>query len=279
MKKTVIMIIALFVLISASVQYIAAEESNTVEVYINVSDKGELVASYEKISVNDVDGDGAFTINDALYSAHEALYDGGAEKGYSSGETDYGISIFKLWGDTSGSYGYYVNHASAWSLADPIKNGDVISAFVYKDSTGWSDSYAFFDMDTINSEEGNDITLTLSVAGYDEAWNPITLPLENAVITINGEKTEFITNEKGMVTFDVDEAGAYVISAESNDMVIVPPVCILNVKASDDASIENSNIEDVKPQPGDDTNILMFVIIAVVSIFAAMYFGKRVHER
>ena len=121
--------------------------------------------------------------------------------------------------------------------------------------------------------------LTLSVAGYDEAWNPITLPLENAVITINGEKTEFITNEKGMVTFDVDEAGAYVISAESNDTVIVPPVCILNVKASDDASIENSNIEDVKPQPGDDSNMLVFVIVAVVSIFAAMYFGKRVHER
>ena len=44
-------------------------------------------------------------------------------------------------------------------------------------------------------------------------------------------------------------------------------------------SIENSNIEDVKPQPGDDANILMFVIIAIVSIFAAMYFGKRVHER
>ena len=52
----------------------------------------------EKITVADNDGDGALTINDALYAAHEKAFTGGAAAGYASVQSDWGLSLSKLWG-------------------------------------------------------------------------------------------------------------------------------------------------------------------------------------
>ena len=60
----------------------AAGES--VSVWVTVSDAaGAMVLPYACVTVTDVDSDGALTINDALYAAHEAAYPGGAAAGYS----------------------------------------------------------------------------------------------------------------------------------------------------------------------------------------------------
>ena len=71
-----------------------------------------------------------YTIDDVLSAAHEEYADDA--HGYSSGESYGYFSILKLWGDTSGAFGYYQNDNSAWSLTDKVSNGDFISAFIYK---------------------------------------------------------------------------------------------------------------------------------------------------
>ena len=84
-----------------------AAETPQAEVYVTIADgSGQLVLAQEAISVTDTDNDGVLTINDALYAAHEAKYDGGAAAGYASSVGQYGLAMDKLWGtENGGSYG------------------------------------------------------------------------------------------------------------------------------------------------------------------------------
>lgn len=272
MKKITSILIGLIIVFSTCVTVANAEELKA-EIYVNIFDKGTLAVTYEKVTVADIDNDGALTINDTLVAAHEAFYKGGAESGYASAESEFGVSIVKLWGDTSGSYGYYINNASAWSLADPVKNGDLVSAFVYTDTLGWSDSYSFFDFNKVDAKENESITLTLSVAGFDESWNSVTLPLKDAIITVNGEKTDCVTDEDGKVTISFKSNGRYVVSAVSGESIIVPPVCIIEVSETEN----NSNNEI--PQPGDTANVFVLIIIALASLITVFIIGKGLYER
>lgn len=73
-------------------------------------------------------------------------------------------------------------------LSDPVKDGDRLYAFIYTDTTAFSDMYTFFDKAAADVSENGTLELVLSGAGYDENWNPVTLPVEGAVITVNGER-------------------------------------------------------------------------------------------
>ena len=192
------------------------------EVTVTISSEGELAVCAQTIPVTDLDEDGVLTITDALAAAHVAFYPDGAE-GYATENTDYGLSMQKLWGvENGGSYGYYVNNASAFNMTDPIADGDYVAAYSYADLEGWSDTYTWFDDRVVIPGE---ITLNLSAASFDADWNPVTLPVNLARILINGEPTDFYTDEHGDVTLTA-EAGD-VISAAVEDMVIVPPVCVV----------------------------------------------------
>lgn len=227
--RTVFTTAAVIAAMSSGASVYAAED---VQVYVTISD-GSLAMANEEITVSDIDGDGALTINDALYCAHEAAYEGGAEAGYGSYEGDYGLALSKLWGiENGGSYGYYVNNTSAMSLGDTISSGDHINAFVYTDLTAWSDTYCYFDNFTVSADAGSEIALTLSAASFDENYAPVTIPVENAVITINGEKTDFITDAEGKAVITINDAGKAVISAVSDSMTLVPPVCAADISAS-----------------------------------------------
>lgn len=229
MKKAFSLLMALMLLLSVCV-FAQAEEETQPVVYVTIAN-GELALCQEPVTVTDADGDGALTIADALYLAHEAAFDGGAEAGFAAETTEYGLTLTRLWGvENGGSYGYYVNNTAAMSLADPVADGDFINAFVYTDLTAWSDVYCFFDAETVAPGE---VTLTLSAAGYDENWAPVTSPLAGAVITVNGEKTESVTDENGQVTLTV-EAGD-VISAVAEDATLVPPCCVAEDAQSDAA--------------------------------------------
>ncbi|MBQ8640189.1 MAG: hypothetical protein IJ468_13620 [Lachnospiraceae bacterium] len=212
-------------------QVMAAEAADVsvepIEVYVTIADsEGALALAQEPVAVTDMDDDGVLTINDALYCAHEACYEGGAEAGYGSAFGDYGLSMTKLWGaENGGSYGYRVNDQSAWSLEDPVADGDYVNAYVYTDLTAWSDTYCYFDAPIGLAEKEEEITLVLNAAGYDEAYNPIAVPVAGAVITVDGEATEFVTDEEGKVTLTLDEEGIHVISAQSETQNLVPPVC------------------------------------------------------
>lgn len=253
MKKILSLVIAILVFSSMLCLNTLAVSAEPVDVYVTISDKGTLKVSAEKISVTDKDSDGSITIDEALYAAHEKYYTGGAAAGYASAPTAYGISIIKLWGDTSGSFGYYLNNASAMSLADTVQNGDYIVAFVYSDTASWSDTYTFFDKNTLDAERGEEITLVLKESGYDDDWNPVVSPLANATVTVNGEDTEYKTDNEGKVTVKFDKGGKYVISARTDETVIVPPVCVVTVPVEEEQKPQIiPEQEEQKPEINDE---------------------------
>ena len=210
-----------------------AIEPESVNVLINVtiSDAGVLRVANEPIAVADADGDGAVTADQVIAAAHDAFYEGGAEAGFIFEETDFGMSIIKLWGvDNGGSYGYYVN--DAYVLPDyKLVEGDYLCAYSYADLTGWSDSYAFFDQRNAELATGEELKLTLSKLVYDENWELQTVLAEGATLIVNGEITDSVTDAEGNVGVKLDEAGTYTVTAiGAEGETLVPPVCIVTVK-------------------------------------------------
>ncbi len=283
MKKLIILILCCILAWVGLCVNVLAEESASATVNVTISDKGRLVVVLDEVTVTDIDSDGALTINDALYCAHEANYEGGASAGYGFAETEYGLSMTKLWGDTSGSFGYYLNNASAWSLLDNVKDGDNVSAFVYSDVTSWSDSYSFFNVNAVEADAGESIELVLSAAGYDESWNPITVPVEGAVITVDGVATEFVTDSQGKVNVVIDNSGEYVISATSDSLTLVPPACIVTVKADEVSEVTSESTPeatpDATPETGDRSdNIAVFGVIAL-AVIGMVSMKKKINEK
>ncbi len=228
MKHTIAILTAVFAL-NACAMSVSAEETTTA--YVTIVDvNGDIVVPAKNLHVTDTDGDGVHTIHDALYLAHEACYDGGAADGYAVSRTEYGLGITKLWGTEQGSgYGYCVNDKSAMSLDDPISHAARITAFVYTDTVNFSDTYSFFDISDISTSTGETYEFTLSANSYDVSWNPIVVPVEGAVITIDGERTEYVTDAEGKVTVTFDKAGDLVYSAVSDNMTLVPPICLASI--------------------------------------------------
>lgn len=226
-RKILVLVLCLMTAFAACAE--GTEEQ--VNVYVSITDEaGELTLAYQPVAVTDLDGDGTLTINDALTAAHASNHQDGLEA-YAVKDTEFGLSMMKLWGvDNGGSYGYYLNHHSAWSLLDQVQQGDHVKAYLYTDLTSWSDQYCFFDKDFSEAKPGDEIPLTLYAAGYDEAYNPVTLPVAGASIVVNGETTEWKTDEEGKAVILCAEAGEYQISAESEMMNLVAPVCVILVK-------------------------------------------------
>lgn len=230
MKKTLSVLLAALLLLALVPA--VAEETEAPVAYVTIAN-GELVAAQIEVELADVDEDGVVSIADALYLAHEIAFEGGAEAGFADETGEYGLMLTKLWGvENGGSYGYYVNNAVAMSLADPVEDGDFVTAFVYTDTANFSDAYSFFDVEDALAGE---VTLTLSAAGYDANWAPVTAPVAGAIITVNGEKTDVVTDENGQVTLTV-QAGD-LVSAVSDTQTLVPPCCIIfAVEDMDDAA-------------------------------------------
>ncbi len=228
MKKFLSLVLTLAMLCTAAA--FAETADLAAEVFVTITDDtGAIVLAYVPVSVTDIDADNALTINDALYCAHVANHESGAEA-YGSAMGEWGLSLTELWGvENGGSYGYYVNNASAMGLADPVKAGDHVKAFVYTDLTAWSDTYCFFDANAVEAAAGAEVALTLSAAGYDANWASITVPVAGATLTVNGEKTEIVTDAEGKAVLSFTEAGVYVISADSDTQNLVDPVCIVTV--------------------------------------------------
>lgn len=228
MKKLLAVLVAAALVLSAGAVFAGAAE--TADVYVTISDKdGKLAVAAEKITVKDIDGDNALTVNDALYAAHEKFYEGGAAKGYATEQTQWGLSLAKLWGTANGgSYGYMVNNAAAWSMTDPVKKGDYVAAYVFTRPETLDDKYSYFDKITEDVKAG-EITLTLRKNDFDKDWNPLTLPVEGAVITVDGKVTSVKTDKDGKATVKLDVNGRHIVSATAATGVIVPPVFVATV--------------------------------------------------
>ncbi|MBQ6171930.1 MAG: LPXTG cell wall anchor domain-containing protein [Clostridia bacterium] len=268
MKKTAAILIAVSFIFGMFA--ISANADTTADVYVTIAN-GDLKIAMEKVSVSDIDGDGIISVNDALYAAHEKYYEGGASAGYSAVQSDWGLSLAKLWGvENGGSYGYMINDSMAMSLSDELKNGDHLYAYVFTDTVGWSDSYSFFDIKTVDILEGKTVTLTLSASGFDENWAPVVLPLAGAVITLNGEKTSFVTDENGKANVTLEKNGEYIISAVSDSMTLVPPVAL---------AIARPALLSGNPST-DDADTVVFVAMAILALAgAAMLIKSRRYEK
>ena len=207
------------------------------DVYVTISDEGKLAVTAQKITVTDTDSDGALTINDTLYAAHEALYPGGAAEGYATENTQYGLSLTKLWGVANGmsGYVYYLNNdfSAVSNLTTQVKEGDYVAAYSFVDLVTWSDKYSYFDRFTEDITAG-DVTLTLKKADFDENWAPVTVPIEGAMITVDGVATGITTDENGAATFPLSANGTHLVSATIEGQTAVPPVYVANVSGGID---------------------------------------------
>ena len=237
-KKTIMMIAGAAVLAAAlPAMPVSAEEG--INVCVAVSNGGVVELANRNVTVTDLDGDGKYTIDETLYAAHEQCYGGGAAAGYSSSQSDWGLSLTKLWGVANGgSYGYYHNDQMAMGLSDEVKDGDYLSAFIYGDTTGFSDKYSYFDVKDAEIGEQGNITLTLTAVLFDENWAPYTEPVKNAKITIDTVDSTFVTDENGKVTLTLDVPGNHIISAHSDSMTLAAPVLTVFVKPEETEAID-----------------------------------------
>lgn len=255
MKKKVFAFAAAFAV--ACSLFVCVSAASETKVYVTVSDdSGALVMKADSVTVSDIDGDGSLTVNDALYCAHEQYYNGGASDGYASENTQYGVSLTKLWGvSNGGSYGYYVNNSMAMSLSDVVSDGDYINAYVYTDTAAWSDTYCYFDSHNYTAEEGGSVRLTLKAVGFDEEYNPVSNPVSGAAIVIDGVKTEYVTAEDGSVSIALDKSGSFVISAVSDSQILVPPVSILKVDAVTAAPVSSDTADSSDVETDAQTEV------------------------
>jgi LPXTG-motif cell wall-anchored protein len=264
MKKYLILGLAVAMILgTAGVQ---AKAADSVQVSVTIAN-GTLELAQEKITVTDLDGDGVYTIDEALYCAHEAKYTGGAAEGYGTASGDYGLYITKLWGvENASGFGYYVNDESAMGLTDTVKDGDRVNAFVYTDTTYFSDTYCYFDVVRTTVTEKEALELTLSAAGYDANWSPVVLPVQGAVILIDGVESSYTTDAEGKVTVSINsQAGTTcVISAVSALQTLVPPVSIVTVEAE-------------LPKTGDSA--VIYLILAAALTAASVAAGTVVRRR
>lgn len=259
MKKVLPILLISLIVSGVSALGVCAEEDGA-DVTVTIANAGTLTVAAKSVHVTDADGDGALTINDTLILAHDGFYEGGSEAGYASANSDWGLSITKLWGvENGGSYGYYLNDTMAMGLSDPVASGDRLTAFVYADTTAFSDAYSYFDADVLSVKQGEEITLTLTKAGFDENWNSVTLPVSGAVITVDGTETTYTTDAEGKVTLKLTEAGEHILSATSDSETLVPPVCVATVAESEDA-----------PQTGDLTVTLAALSVLALSVAAVV---------
>lgn len=238
MKKTLSLILALIMAFGVTAVAFAADNA---EVYVAIADnEGRVRLAYEAIAVNDADKDGKLTINDALICAHDAGYPGGAKAGFGTYETQWGLSIYKLWGiENNNSFMYYLNDGFANGLFDPVKEGDYLYAFAMQDKVGFSDTYAFFNQKTVEGKNFTEVEITLQGNFYNTATFALELaPIEGAEITIDGAKTGVFTDAEGKATVNLGRRGEHVISAVGAEgSVITPPVCKAGVSFSVFAAI------------------------------------------
>lgn len=234
MKKFIPVLAAALVSCSAVCMNAYAEDPASVVVNVTLSDgNGSPELIQQPITVTDADKDGKLTINDALYLTHENYFNGGADAGYKTSVSTYGLKIDRLWGiENGGGYGFYLNNGFSMGLSDPVADGDYLYAYVYSDTATWSDTYSWFDKNNASVEQGDEMELTLSCMKFDASGSPVASPVADAAITINDNATEYKTDANGKVTVKIPEAGRSLISAKSDSINLVPPVLVVNASAS-----------------------------------------------
>lgn len=222
-------------------------EGAEITAYVNVGKYGEIQQDKSGNSMVlapvELSGKESYVLDDLFKEMHDKYYEGGSEAGYASAASVY---ITKCWGDVSGDFGYQVNGGteSVMGLSHPVKNNDVVDVAIYKNSWPDTESYTAFDEYKKDSYVGIATELTLTRTDYDDDFNEVVSPCENATITVDGVEQGIKTNADGKASLTFDTVGEYVVSAKKTKQVsgaevpeITAPVCVVKVKPTPDASI------------------------------------------
>ena len=194
----------------------------------------------EPMALRDValTGKAHYTLDDVFRAAHDLYYAGGAAAGYASYETAWGTSVAAFWGDESGNIAYQINKGTVnvMNADDEVHDGDVIDAYILQSAYPDTEAYAVFDRSDIDAESMDPFDLTLTQAFYDENFNMVFVPCANAVITVDGEESDYVTDENGAVSIAIKENGTHLISAVKTKSVngqevtaITAPVALVTV--------------------------------------------------
>lgn len=190
--------------------------------YVTIMTKDGAQVASQFVEFVDYDKDGKNTIDELLKAAHEK-YAPNKANDYESADLGYGLTITKLWGDESMSYGYYLNNTMAWSAADPVAENDYLCAFVYKDGSGFSDVYAWFDK---YIAEGSDVSLNLQAYTYDESWNAIAVTMPNIRVMVDYNAVDgLITDNDGNVKITGLKKGEHIITVMDTENNIFNGAC------------------------------------------------------
>ena len=126
-----------------------------------------------------------------------------------------------------------------------VQDGDYVAAFIYTDTKTFTDTYSFFDVKTAELSESAELTLTLSVNGYEDDgqgnWLPALNPVANAELTVDGEPTGVVTDADGKATITFDKNGKFLVSATSANLLLVPSVCLVTVSCFEEATPDEAD--------------------------------------
>lgn len=236
--------------------------------YVTISRSGEFQIVRAPVPLEDRNASGYFDVDDVLTVAHEMYSD--ANHPYRSTENDEFIQL--LWGDGSGSFGYYLNDKQNWSLKDAITHGDDVYAFVYQ-SPMWDDMYSWFDRKVASVNVGEDLTLSLKMLALGSNYEMSEVPAVGAKIKVDGVDIGKVIDENGNVTLSFDKDGQHTISAVGVGYIITPPVCIVTVGRGPvslvapvltDATVTDTTITVTPPQgePADPDAVVEYSISA-----------------
>lgn len=253
-----------------------AEEGNGIKVSISVYNGGVLAKDKDgkamlcrEVAVQDIDQDGQYSLDEALQAAHAAYAPNGTAD-YGTEIGSYGLSVNRLWGVESDAVGFYKNHTMTAGVGDEaLTDSDRVTAFLYYDTTGYSDRYSFFDKEKLTVAAGEEFELTLQYWGYDAEWNLVKKPVAAAPIgAVDPESGEYSvpdafrgehlfgeyymqasTDTYGKVKVSIAEAGVYYVTAQHDSInysgydaqnnpvpnYLVPPLCVVQVLPAEDA--------------------------------------------
>lgn len=271
---------------NADVKPVASAKIN-----VTISDKGNVMVALKSVLVEDRNKDGILNVDEALYAVHQAAYNGGAEAGYASAVTEYGNMITKLWGDTSGAYGYWLNNASCMGLDDTVKAGDHLVAFIYKDAELWSDIYTAFEKTTYTTSDSM-VKVSLKQAGYDDNWNTVFSSLSGAKIRVYDEnlnliETGYQITELGDGKYGVAfaKAGNYILIGTAEETNTVPAVCSVTCEKGYESQEKEDGGSTMIPdnnhgvtgtvKTGDDTPIVFYAAVLLMAGVTAGWVTRR----
>lgn len=193
--------------------------------------KDESLMALKDVTVKDLNNDGILTYDEALKAAHDVYFEGGAEAGFAT--TEDGKYISKLWGTEGNAFGFWQNDISSTALTDEVKADDYLTAFIYKDKEGYSDSYTKFDQKEYEATTEKAFPVSVKKAGYDAKYNVVFSDCENAVLqaydsTFKALAAEDYTIDGYNVTFH--KAGTYyLVTGGTDDLNLVPAVAKVTV--------------------------------------------------